>query len=47
MRKHGTDKVGDGITLDQMNMYLAKGRAERSKAFHNALHGICSWFVGH
>lgn len=46
MQKFRTDKVSGRIASDHMSVYLAKGRAERSKAFHNALRVICSWFVG-
>ncbi|MFK8033654.1 MAG: hypothetical protein AB8B94_05855 [Hyphomicrobiales bacterium] len=47
MKNYRTDNVSDRITSDHMRVYLARGRAERSKAFHHTLRGIRNWFVGH
>lgn len=47
MQKYRIDKVSDRIASDHMSVYLARGRAERSKVFHQTLRGIRSWFVGH
>ena len=44
MQKSGIETVRHSNTSDQMSLYLAKGRSERSKAFHEAFKGVGSWF---
>lgn len=46
MQKYGTDNALGGITSDRMSVYLARGRSERSKAFHDVLKGMRGWFAG-
>lgn len=46
MQKNRTDQTNGSINSDQMSMYLAKGRSERSKAFHDVLRGMRGWFTG-
>ncbi|MEP5621751.1 MAG: hypothetical protein ABJP82_04155 [Hyphomicrobiales bacterium] len=47
MQKYRTDTVGNFTHSDQMSVYLAKGRSERSKAFHDVIKGMRSWLTGH
>lgn len=47
MKKYKSERVGNITTSDRMSVYLAKGRLERSKAFHDALRGVRHWFTGH
>lgn len=46
MQKYGNETVRNITPSDPMSVYLAKGRSERSKAFHDVLKGMRGWFAG-